>query len=388
MKEKMLPLMFFSVLACLPAFALFWDYEILFIKTNWFPLIPFALAGSIVILQKSFSNNTFRIAVIAVVFYALLFLYRKNEIEPLVRFVVAMMPLLLIHQLETDQRTLRLFFNVYMTALLPAIVISVLQLMGYYEVYDGGTALGFITIGRISGGYLKPNNLAAFFFPAYLYGFHLLNERKKVPAAILIIASLLIVLISGLRTTIIIYLIIFPVYFFTPFFSELIRQYYKYHLPLLLGLGTFAISFFLYQKFGFMDGLRYRLPMWQAQADHFFNAPLHTILFGFGQVSLPDTYGQSGMVRSLIEAHNNSFRIVVTFGVFGFLLYCLLLRAVVMNIWEKEKNEPKRLFLKCACVLYFMIYAVTNEPAFYASITWCTMLWIFIKTQNDETAAI
>jgi hypothetical protein len=378
--------LFFLALLFIPLFSVFWHVEWLIIKLNWLPL----LIGSTACFLIAFKYPKREVSLFLSVFTccAIYFLVQGHSLESIVRIMVSFLPLLVAFEIRTSVHyDLRIFFFWYALIMLIPFIISILQLTGKFPFYDEGPTYEFFPSGRISGGYMKPNNLCAYFFPLYLYGFHLVFKGRRKLGVLFIVICLAVVFISALRTAIVIYTAVLVASFFIDLFNKTIEKYYRFFLPLVLGVLGLLALYLSFHNAGPMDGLRYRLPMWQAHADHFFNSDLISILFGFGDVELPANYRQFSEIRSFNEAHNNTIRILITFGLFGFCLYCLFLRSFVLRLSQTWQYDPQRLFIVNACILYYLIYSITNEPAFYPSIAWSVLLWVFLNGKDHEATS-
>jgi hypothetical protein len=376
---------FIIAILLIPLFSLFWTFNVGGIKANWFPLIPGFI--SCILLVTFFKRKSFFFAALAAGLFLTIFFIRNQSIEPVLRITISLLPLGIFAVIRQNNRFgPTLFFSAYCVILILPLTISALQLLGHFPFYDVGPSYRFLPDGRISGGYMKPNNLCAYFFPLYLFGFHLLFSGKRKLGSVIIAVCLIVVTTSALRTAMIPYFVILLASFFITVFNKYIHYYYRFFFPFVAGVVSFFIIYLLFQLDGPVQGLRYRLPMWQAHADHYFSSDLLTVMVGFGDTALPDYYKGFEEIRSFNEVHNNTFRILISFGLFGFFLYCLLLRNVVLGIHQIWQYNPHRLFLANACVLYYLVYSITNEPAFYTSITWTVMLWLFLNGIKNETS--
>jgi hypothetical protein len=239
--------------------------------------------------------------------------------------------------------------------------------------------------GRISGGYQKPNNLNAFLFPAFLYGFYLFFQGKKKSGILLSSFIFVIVVISGLRTSALAYSIILLLAFIPDQAIRVIHRGFKYGIFLLIAVGSFFALSQVRENFGLVDGLRHRVPMWTIHAEYFFGSSAKEILFGKGKVDLPKQAEQY-QLYALTEVHNNDFRLMIVFGLAGYLLYALLLRHIAGAVGRLELS-PQMKFLQLACFLYLLIYSITNEPAFYPTILWPMTLWLVFSLEGKTNQA-
>lgn len=127
---------------------------------------------------------------------------------------------------------------------------------------------------------------------------------------------------------------------------------------------------------GLWDKLRGRVPIWELHAWQFFDQSLFKIIFGSQKVMIGDDYRDPSVVL-IEEAHNNSFRTILVFGLAGFFLYCLLMRKIVMHI-KKGNYSSEFEFVLLSCFTYFIFYTVTNEPLYYGSMLWPVLIWVFL----------
>ena len=367
---------YLAILALGPLAGLFWQTHWGWIRASWilYPVMVLALLAAIRSSRKD--PRSFLLGLAATLFYAAFFVWHGGDWESIIRIVVALLPLFFIAPIRENISAdmFRKFWVLYLVILLVPIFISVLQLLGYFPYYDSGMAYDFYP-GRISGGYLKPNNLSAILFPAYLFGFYLFYSGNKKSGATLAGSAFLIVLIGGLSTSVIAYGIIFLLAFVPRFSNAVIYRGFRYCIFIVIGISSFFALSLGRETIGLTEGLRKKLPMWMVNSEYFFHSKPVEILLGKGVVQLSLEAKKYG-IASLSEVHNNDFRIMITFGILGYVLYGLLLRDVATRI-NKSSNSEQLKFLHSACLIHVLLYAVTNEPAFYAGIFWPLTAWIF-----------
>jgi hypothetical protein len=320
------------------------------------------------------------------ILYTAYFAIIHGHTESIVRFFFTLLPLAFLTQIRTYQKasTVNTFLIAYMLAVMVPVYFSYLQLTGKIPYYEFDVVDG-VYGGRISGGYSKPNNFIAMLFPVYMLGLYLwLIKGKKLIGALLIIGVLALVHITGLRVAVVIYFGILVTSFIPEITRKVIVFYYRYYLNFLTAITMMIGLCILFLKKGYVDGIRGRIPMWQGHSyEFFYNSSITEFFFGKGLVKLPIKYDTARLVGSLEEAHNNSLRIIITFGILGYLFYCTIMRWLVLYI--NKVDVPGRMkFIYFSCFFFLMLYSITNEPVFYSSIFWAILIWIFIDADKKE----
>jgi len=374
-------------LALLPFVSIFWDEEFTFIKINWI-LYPIFLFGILVfVVAKGKVNAPFILFAAVCLFYLGIFLLRRNsDLENFVRIIISVLPFIFLPFFADENlKRNRIFFILYTVFFLPAFHLAYLQYTGQMPYYDFDYVDGE-PIGRMSGGYSKPMNFIAFLTPLYILGIYLITVRRHYFfGAIFTFGILTIVYLIGHRTSLAAFVIILVAMFFKRITFFAIYSYYKYYLNFLTGLILFATFYVLKLHLGLVDAIRGRIPMWQAHAEQFFESNILTVLFGMQRVHLPSRYEGNPLVVRLDEVHNNSFRTILLFGIFGFFIYCTFMRWVVLSSYRFQPDRNKR-FVIFACFIYYIAYTITNEPVYYASIMWPVLIWIFLLRSKQHTA--
>ncbi|MEQ9412676.1 MAG: hypothetical protein RIF39_02525, partial [Cyclobacteriaceae bacterium] len=363
--------------AVMPLTTLFWDVNFHWIKGNWVPYPIFLFAVAFVLIVRQKVPREFVILVFSSILYMLLALITGGEVESILRFSLAIMPLtfyFIFHDITDSNH--RYFWWIYGTLLLIPLFNSYLQYTGKMVFSEFDYIDGEI-VGRISGGYLKPMNLIAFTLPVYLFGFYLWKVKHQLFIGVTIVVAILVgIYIIGHRTSLIAFLAIFISSFFLSLTQRLIYTYYRYFLNFIIPILAFIAFRILLSTVGLWDKLRGRVPVWELHAWQFFDQGLFTILFGSQKVIIGNDYLDPSVVL-IEEVHNNSFRTIVVFGLAGFFLYCVFMRKVVMNI-KKYNYSSGFEFVLLSCFTYFIFYTVTNEPLYYASVLWPILIWIFL----------
>ena len=382
MKLPAVTILYLTLLGCLallPFVSLFWDKELFILKINWV-VYPFFIFGILsFVLARGRVNSQFILFSAVSVFYFVIFLLRpKSDLENFVRVIISVLPFIFLPFFSDENlKRNRTFFVLYTVFFIPAFHFAYLQYTGKMPYYDFDYIDGQ-QIGRMSGGYSKPMNFIAFLTPLYILGLYLITVRKqRFLGGIFTLAILGIVYLIGHRTSLAAFVLILVAMFFKriTFFS--IYNYYKYYLNFFTGLIIFGSVYVLKLREGLVDAIRGRIPMWQAHAEQFFESNILTVLFGMQRVQLPDYYEGHPLVVRLDEVHNNSFRTILLFGIFGFFIYCTFMRWVVLSSYHSQPDQNKR-FIIFACFIYYISYTITNEPVYYASIIWPILIWIFL----------
>lgn len=374
--QELPPKTFFGGIVLIPIASLFWSMGVGFFHWNWFPLIFFPVCTAWVLLSVRSFNLDHLLFFGVFIFYTILFPFNEGDYLSVLRIFTSLLPLLFIKDISNYSRKInkKTFWGLFFLSLSLPLILSIMQLIGKFPFYDSGKALWIVERGRISGGYSKPNNLIIYFFPALLYGISI-YKKYRVIGLLIIIVCLFLSLTSTLRISIIIYTAVLLSSFFPQTLNRLVVLYYKYCVPIIVSLVGLIILSLSFDLLGPHLALRERLPVWQAHANSFLNADISTIAFGKSSVQLESLYQAFPEVLRFDEAHNNSIRIIVTFGVIGFFAYSLFMRRIVLFVNTAYKNP----YLANCCFLSYALYSITNEPAFYPSIFWCTMVWALIK---------
>lgn len=377
--KKFISRIFLYSIALLPLIALFWEQEIGFLKVNWilYPLVLFSLFATILIRN--------RISKLFILFLFITFLYFLKAVlfsvstDSVIRLFVSFIPLFFLDSVAhmQDVRTKRNVTIVYCVSISLPIAYGLLQLRGLLPYTEFDVVNGAV-MGRVSGGYDKPNNFAAFIFPLYLLSL-IQFQRQKIAGALLISFILFLVYLTGLRTVAGIYLVILAAYFFKKLAIQVVYNYYRYYLNFIVGVIFLLTIYVIYQRFGLIDALRGRTLTWEAHVSDFLNLEWFKILFGKGHSNLGDYYSPVWYKGSLVEPHNNTLRVIIIFGFFGFALYCVAMRYFVMKAFT-QRSEQFNKFLVSASFIFIMLYSFTNEPLFYPSVFWVVLFGIFFSS--------
>lgn len=362
----------------LPIISLLWQIELFYgIKANWlvYPLFLSFVAISMLLRQKI--TIEFALLVLFSAFYLILAVIHSGDTNALLRFFICLLPFSFYGLSPKKGDELSWFWTPYLIILTVPLYCAYLQYTGQMPHYDFDTIDG-TDVGRITAGYSQPMNFIVFIFPIYIYGFYLaMIKGNRLVGYGVILAVLFLLVIIGHRTSLVGFLIVFIAHFLYRLSAQLVKMYYKYFLPFIVGITSFVALYIYKIQYGFLEGLRGRIPMWLAHAETFFKSGPIEILLGQQEVMLdPKQYTVSPLLASLEEVHNNTFRIIIYFGVAGFALYCVLVRWLVLNTY-RNSNGSKMRFLKMSCFIFLIFFSITNEPLFYGGILWPILLCLF-----------
>lgn len=374
---------FLYSIAVTPFVSLFREGEIGFLKVNWI-LYPLVLSSLIFAIIARNRVPRFLVPFLLIIsFYFLKGLMSPMDTESIIRLFFSLAPFFFLDWIldNQDESKKRKMIIIYCLSIAFPIIYGILQYQGVLPFTNYDVVEGKI-IGRITGGYDKPNNLAAFLFPLYLLSFIVFRKNRFIGASLLLFIIFLI-FITGLRTTVVIYLVISLGYFFKENMARFVYNYYRYFFNLIAGFLLITGVYALHKIYGPMDLLRGRMLTWQGHVVDFFNSNSLTIFFGKGHSNLGDHYSASWYKGSLFEPHNNSLRVVVIFGLVGFTLYSILMRHFVLKAF-KRTDLPLNKFFMSASFLFIMLYSFTNEPLFYPSVFWVALFGVFFTPSHQE----
>jgi hypothetical protein len=97
--------------------------------------------------------------------------------------------------------------------------------------------------------------------------------------------------------------------------------------------------------------------MWTAHAETFFSGNLFNKLFGFQRILADPKFAYEPLVGPLAmeEAHNNTFRTIIFFGIVGYFFYSLFIRWLVIRRIILLKIGIFDLFASRALRIYYYI---------------------------------
>jgi hypothetical protein len=377
--------LFLLTTAVMPLASLFWDVNFFWVKANWAPYPIFLIGLFLVPLRKRVPTE-FLALIFLTAFYLLLAYLGGGEMESILRFAIAIMPLTLYFLFEhiTDSRH-RYFGRIYGALMVIPLVNSYLQYNGKlpYSEFD---YVDDVLTGRLSGGYQKPHNLVAYLVPIFLLGFYIWKvKQRKLWGMFIVFTALIAVYMINYRTSLIAFLTILLSSFFMRTTLRTVYTYYRYFLNFFVPVLAFISLRLVFSTVGLWDKLRGRVPIWELHAWQYFDWNIFNITFGAQKVLIEDAYRDPSVVLNE-EVHNNSFRTILVFGLAGFFLYCLLMRKIVLHI--KKKDYPSELkFVLISGFTYFIFYTITNEPMYYGSVLWPILIWIFLAQSMPSRKA-
>lgn len=369
--------LFLLTTAVMPLASLFWNVNFFWVKANWVPYPIFLIAVIFMTLFKKRVPKEFVCLIFFAAFYLVLSYFSDGDAESIGRFAITILPLTFYFMFDDIKDTNhRYFWWIYSALMIIPIFNSYLQYTGKIP-YDEFDYVGGERIGRMSGGYQKPHNLVAYLVPIFLLGFYIWKVKQKRIIGILIVFAVLVgVYMINYRTSLIALLVILLSSFFIKTTKRLIYSYYQYFLNFFFPILAFIFFRLLLSTVGLWDKLRGRVPIWELHSQQFFDQNFLKIMFGTQNVMISEAYRQPS-VYLIDEAHNNSFRTIIVFGLVGFFLYCLFMRMIVMSI-KRVNYLPKFEFILLSSFTYFIFYTTTNEPLYYGSVLWPVLIWIFL----------
>jgi drug/metabolite transporter (DMT)-like permease len=369
--------LFLFTTAVMPLASLFWNVNFFWIKANWIPYPIFLIAVIFMTLFRKSVPREYVFLIFFAAFYLVLSYFNGGDAESIGRFIITILPLTFYFMFENIKGTNHQYFWwIYGALMIIPIINSYLQYTGRIP-YDEFDYVNDERIGRMSGGYQKPHNLVAYLVPIFLLGFYIWKVKQKRIIGIVIVFVVLIgVYMINYRTSLIAFLAILLSSFFMKTTKRLVYAYYQYFLNFFLPISAFIGFRILLSTFGLWDKLRGRVPIWEIHSQQFFDQSILKIIFGTQNVIIKEVYRQPS-VYLIDEAHNNSFRTIIVFGLLGFFLYCLFMRKIVISI-KRANYLPKLEFILLSSFIYFIFYTTTNEPAYYGSVLWPVLIWIFL----------
>ncbi len=372
-----------SVVCLLPLISLMWNIELVGIKLNWV-LYPVIIVSTILyVCHKGKITTYLFFFLILCSFWFFYFVYFNSKLEPLFRVFLAFIPFFFLKRIRAsiNYGFFKKWIHIYNIIILVPITIALLQIKGSIPYYDFDY-VGGQRLGRISGGYNKPNNLIVFFFPTFIYGLYIIKvEKKRLLGSFIILVILALVYMSGLRTSFAIYTIALSTAFFSHLTVRILRSYYKYGLNIIIGLMFFSLIYLIGSEYGFVNGVRGRLPMWIAHIFQYVDGISLIQLFGASKVELTSSWLKYYPLHSMFEAHNNYLRILITFGLMGYFLYEIIMRRIALDVLNSPSTSFVK-FLQSLSFLFLIFYSFTNEPIFFPSIIWTIFIWCFFEPEK------
>lgn len=274
--------------------------------------------------------------------------------------------------------------QLYSLGLLIPIYIAILQINGSFPIYSFDDVDG-VSIGRISGGYSKPNNFAAYIFPVYLFFLFQLSGcvswLKRITYLILIVS--IFILIKNYvnhRTFTNIYVLIVLI-FYLPFLQALMFHFFHKKIYIYCVLVVFFIlsvfhdtSFVSEWMFSPSWGMRGRIFNWVIHLREWINSDLRTIAFGKGFV-----YAEAQQTAGFVlEFHSEFGRILETYGILGLSAYFIGLNRVFQKVLVDFKSDRRKMSLGLSSMTALFLYSITNEAGHFPPVFWSLSIWLLL----------
>lgn len=374
---------FITIVAILPGISVFWMVSISGVQLNWllYPVLLMISIALILITKKIPIECSLLVAVLC--FYGTLAGLYQGNFAYLIRTGFSFLPLTILASYYPSHHSKRIFWIIFLTSLLIPIFLSYCQYMGWLEYYSYDT-VDHEEVGRISGGYNKPSGFTVFLFPLYLLGFYFRIHGRRWLGYLIIVFVVLLVHIIGHRTSEFAFLVILLLSFTPKIFGRLLRYYYLLFLNFWTGILLFFFVYLAYQRYGLIEALRGRLPMWMAHSfDYWHESSLREIVLGKQSIMLSSLWNDNIAIWTLDEVHNNPFTVIVFFGLTGYFIYCLFMRRLFLNHYGT--NHTWR-FIISACFFFHILFSFTNENISYPTIVWPIFAWLFLLKKTDESA--
>lgn len=223
------------------------------------------------------------------------------------------------------------------------------------------------------------------------------GEKNNKIFAFLFIIQLILVLLSGTRRAI----IGLPLFYIAFTYIKQQKLFYKYFLPLILGVGLFLYLLinneFLYNIAGNrLEGILYVLGITNGIGDD--STVLRKTLFdeSFKMIPLTPFWGNGfayfethsiGLNTGIISyhSHNNFMELYLNYGIFGFILYySVFIGTMFRLIRRRNKTRITFLFITFFFFLFFIIEpsSVTyfELPTYYLYLFFA---YIYSRKQNS-----
>lgn len=395
--RKIIVVVFLFCVALFPYMLLLWQESlpVLGFKLNWmlYPVLLLGVAFAIFVRNR-IPQPTYLLCLFTL-FYLLLTIVRGESPETVFRVFTALLPFTFIDfffKEPISSKTVKLFWIIYCCCFSVPVYYAYLQYIGEMPYYDyDSLGVG----GRISGGYNKPMNFIVCLFPIYITSFYFIKVQKmKLFGYSLIFSIYAFLVIIGHRTSLAAFLIIFISSFFSKTTVRIIYNYYRNFLNFFVGVFAFIMFYIFYNIYGLVEVrlLRGRIEMWSAHAETFFSGNLFDKIFGFQKILADSKFAYERLVGPLAmeEAHNNTFRTIIFFGLIGYFFYSLFMRWLVIRVYQSTEDRNMR-FIRFSCFTYLLLYMITNEPAYYGGYLYpilVCILPVFVLNGNEHNQRI
>ena len=249
-----------------------------------------------------------------------------------------------------------------------------LQYNGTYSVvaniqYD----YNFLSDGlepRLSGPFLKPNNIAACFFPIYIWLlFQAKNTGSLLYAAMSVLLLFLLMRYINIRVFTVIYIASLFI-FSMSYVKSFLLLIFKFQVIPLFIVMLFVFLYYLQanepELYNLVNTLiRGRLDIWSFHLGQFLSSGTLSNLIGMGFSKSSIFISNETFNGYPDEFHSDYGRVLKTYGIFGFLLYISVIYNLfkkIINIFSMRNND-----LSTVLSSYFAVavYSISNETLHY-----------------------
>ncbi len=358
-----------------PSLDIFWFSSFSGFKLIWLPYIfqvfLIALLTLILALNRKIEKSFLVVIVLVLVFCFEVFLGNAPSIESFIRIILSIIILASFSRACLDTYMFdnyRPILFLFVIGVCISLIIAVLQVAGLFPNYEFDWVDGLM-VPRATGGYSKPTNFGAYVFPLFVFllaGIRGVNGRGKRFLLIVLAAAILAFFLVSVKYRT--WSIIFVIATFVTLFW---RQ--KWAIPYKKCFSIFFMLLFFFYIFIYVNSsffieenwlLRGRVSNWAVHLVGFFESDILTILLGQGKV-FTDYYGglEAGFA---VEFHSDFGRVLVTYGLIGFLL----LYYFIYNLFSIITSLNYTPFGGAALSIFigYLLYSITNEPIHYPSI--------------------
>ena len=60
------------------------------------------------------------------------------------------------------------------------------------------------------------------------------------------------------------------------------------------------------------------------------------------------------------------------------------MRWVVLKIGNFKVGYKMR-YIYCSCIIFLILYSITNEPVYYSSMFWSITIWLFLNPEKGRS---
>ncbi|MED3883936.1 hypothetical protein [Priestia aryabhattai] len=342
-----------------------------------------------VLLRLYFKKNTYLFEVFFVVIMIIYLLgilhstVNSSFIVSSSRFIVGFSAIFLLYfYQEVKLETLKKIFVVLLLTSSVPIVIAWLQYLGMYPYTYFDYAEGNIIVGRASGGYLQPNSLTRILlFVVLLIYISGNNLVAKIPLKYSIIfLCFMTIVISGHRTSLVIFVVFFISYEFI-FSRNMVKFLFKSYIliptiiiflliimsdqasPLINYVNVYYATFA--DLLSGNSNLRGREDIWGHVMVYLQSNDLSKWLVGIGYPPF--------------EAHNDFLRVILVNGLIGLIIQSLFFIYIYIFVRKRVSSIGKKSLNMI--YIYLFIFSMTLQPTEYPYFMWLfslSLLWVLV----------